>query len=226
VITVPDRNVIYVQNVPTVSSDPNYWPATGSLPTNCTSGNGIGFPMAGEYVVSIPASYGCRTGDVFVKGTMNGELTIAAENYSYVTGDIVYASAQDDLLGLVGQNAVWVWNPVSRSCTGTCSATYASLLSDNRRIDAAILSVAHTFQVQNYNRGGSQGVLSVNGTISQKFRGIVRSGSNGYTKAYSYDQRYRYVAPPKFLSPVSTTYGVTVLVEVPAAFTAAGTGAS
>jgi hypothetical protein len=221
-IAVLDRNLIYVQNVPTVASDPNYWPTTGALPTDCTSGNGIGFPMAGEYVVSIPTSYGCRKGDVFVKGTVKGELTIAAENYAYVTGDIVYSASQVDILGLVGQNAVWVWNPISRSCTGACSPTYASLLADNRRIDAALLSVAHTFQVQNYSRGGSQGVLTVNGTISQKFRGIIRSGTNGYTKSYSYDQRYRYVAPPKFLSPVSTTYGVSVLVEVPSAFSETG----
>jgi hypothetical protein len=68
------------------------------------------------------------------------------------------------MLGLVGNNAVWVWNPVR--CTAACgtattissgsSATYANLLADNRTIQAAILSVAHTFQAQNYSVAGSR----------------------------------------------------------------------
>ncbi|TFD30595.1 hypothetical protein [Cryobacterium cryoconiti] len=223
-IPVLDRNLIFVQNVPTTAGDPNRRPTSGSgsLPdgyssSTCGAGNGIGFPTTNEYVASIASSYGCRNGDIFVKGALSGAMTLAAENYVYVTGDITYTTPLDDVLGLVGQNAVWVWNPVRYS-----SGSYSSLLSNNRTINAAILSVAHTFQVQNYDRGGGQGTLTVNGAISQKFRGIVRSGSNGYTKAYSYDARFRYIAPPKFLSPVSTTYGVNVIVDVKPAFTAAG----
>jgi hypothetical protein len=227
-IPVLDHNLLYVQNVATVASDPNYWPTsgTGSLPSGytsstCAAGNGIGYPATNEWVTSVTTSYGCRSGDAFVSGTLHGAMTIANENYLYVTGDIKYLDPQADTLGLVGQNAVFVWNPVSRSCSSSCS--YTALLPIDRRIDSAILSVAHTFQVQNYDKGGPQGTLTVNGAISQKFRGIVRGGTNGYIKNYSYDQRYRYIAPPKFLSPVSATYGVSVLVEVKSAFTSAGT---
>lgn len=223
-VDVLDRNLIFVQNVPTAAGNPNTWPASGAdmYPASytnavCAAGNGIGYPMSGEYVASVAGSYGCRNGDLFVSGALSGAMTLAAENYVYVTGDITYVSAQDDILGLVGQNAVWVWNPVKVS-----GGSYSTLLGNDRTISAAILSVAHTFQVQNYNRGGTQGTLTVKGAISQKFRGIVRSGSNGYTKAYLYDDRFRYIAPPKFLSPVSTTYGVNVVVEVKPAFTAAG----
>jgi hypothetical protein len=220
-IPVLNNNLVFVQNVPGVG-DPNYWPTTGSgsyptlgyTSTSCTSSNGIGYPMSGEVVSSVSTSYGCRNGDAFVQGALHGAMTIATENYLYVTGDITYTDSSSDILGLVGQNAVWVWNPVNSS--------NVDLLGNNRQINAAILSVAHTFQVQNYDRGGSQGTLTVNGAISQKFRGIVRSGTNGYTKAYSYDQRFKYIAPPKFLSPVATTYGVSVLVEVQSAFTTAG----
>ncbi len=78
-------------------------------------------------------------------------------------------------------------------------------------------------QVQNYDVGGNRGTLTVTGAIAQKFRGIVRSGSNGYAKNYLYDERLRYTAPPKFLSPVTTTYGVTVWIEVGKAFNGDGT---
>lgn len=230
--TPPANNVIYVQNVPTVASDPNYT-APGMMPVSgfaCNGGsgstrqngssangygNGIGYPAANERMPS-DSAYSCRTGDVFVQGTLDGQLTIAAERYIYVTGDVRYEDANDDMLGLIGTDAVWVWNPVT--------AGGASVLGgSNRRVDAAILSVAHTFQVQNYDTGGNRGTLTVNGAIAQKFRGIVRSGSNGYAKNYLYDERLRYTAPPKFLSPVTTTYGVTVWVEVGPAFTADGT---
>jgi hypothetical protein len=220
---LPANNVIYVQNVPTVATDPNYW-ATGALPTGLTctglggstgSGNGIGFPTTNE-AAPTATSYGCRNGDLFVSGTVDGNATLAAENYVYVTGDIIYEDSNDDMLGLVGNNAVWVWNPVKADTSSVLGNT-------GRRVDAAILSVAHTFQVQNYDKGGLRGTLTVNGAIAQKFRGIVRGGNNGYAKNYVYDPRLKYTAPPKFLSPVSTTYGVNVWVEVKPAFAANGT---
>ncbi|WP_341952897.1 hypothetical protein [Salinibacterium sp. TMP30] len=217
---LPPSNVIYVQNVPAVSSDPNYW-SSSSEPSglDCESasgnrvGNGIGYPT---YYETAPSSaYECRVGDLFVKGTLSGQATLSAEHYVYVTGDIKYDNADEDVLGLVGNDAVWVWNPTNSSNN--------PLLSDSgRRIDAAILSVGHTFAVQNPNAGGGRGTLTVNGAIAQKFRGIVRQGSGGYTKNYVYDTRLRYTAPPKFLSPVTTSYGVNVWIEVSPAFDSAG----
>lgn len=219
-IPVLDRNLIFVQNVPASSTDPNHT-STATLPTTCKATtyaqptNGLGYPLANEDLgsSSVADSYNCRYGDVFVEGDMRGLMTIAAENFVYVTGNIKYVDPQADMLGLVGNNAVWVWNPVNSSGNSLLSATSKS----NRRIDAAILSVAHTFQVQNKEKGGDRGTLTVNGAIAQKFRGIVRNGSNGYIKNYVYDARFRYMAPPKFLSPVTTTYGVSELVEVASA---------
>ncbi|WAB84826.1 hypothetical protein OVN20_04470 [Microcella daejeonensis] len=230
--TPPANNVIYVQNVPTVASDPNYH-ASGAVPVSgftCNGGtgasrpdgtsavgygNGIGYPATNERMRRNNA-YECRTGDVFVQGTLDGQMTIAAEKYIYVTGDIRYEDANDDMLGLIGTDAIWIWNPVN-------SSNQSLLGGSNRRVDAAMLSVAHTMQVQNYDVGGNRGTLTVTGAIAQKFRGIVRSGSNGYAKQYLYDERLRYTAPPKFLSPVTTTYGVTVWIEVGKAFESDGT---
>ncbi|CAO1653520.1 Flp pilus-assembly TadG-like N-terminal domain-containing protein [Salinibacterium sp. NYA9b] len=226
--TLPPSNVIYIQNVPSVSSDPNYW-SSSSRPSGLScvgannrtdsngNGNGIGYPISSETAPS--GSYGCRNGDLFVKGTLSGQTTLSAEHYIYITGDIKYNNADEDVLGLVGNDAVWVWNPT----TGDNRYYHSTLLSGtNRRIDAAILSVGHTFAVQNPSIGSGRGTLTVNGAIAQKFRGIVRSGSGGYVKNYVYDGRLKYTAPPKFLSPVTTTYGVNVWIEVEPAYEASG----
>jgi len=242
-IPVLDNNLIYVQDVPTRSGDPNYW-AANSNPTyftcaNATNGGftlksgstvGMQYPVSGEDVPSAsPAHYSCRKGDAYVQGTLKGAMTIAAMNYVYVTGDILYSNKTDsstDILGLVGSNAVWVWNPMvtTTSCGGWfgCSSSTGPSLPKNREIDAAILSVAHTFQVQNFDVGGDRGTLTVLGAIAQKFRGTVGQGSNGYAKNYNYDTRLRNIAPPKFLAPTSTTYGVTQYAGVATAFNADG----
>ena len=227
-ITVPENNVIYVQNVPAITSDVNHWPSsTNPSSFTCTStgdstrrgwsvGSGpskTGYPATiGSQTEASPTgtTYGCRAGDVFVKGTVDGAVTVAAENYVFVVGDLTYEDDNDDMLGLVGNNAVWVWNPIS---TGGSNMT-----ADHRTIEAAILSVAHTFQVQNFDRGNSQGTLTVMGAIAQKYRGTVARASggtilSGYGKRYIYDERFKFRAPPKFLNPVTTTYGVTSWVE-------------
>ncbi|RZS56450.1 hypothetical protein EV141_1914 [Microcella putealis] len=233
--TPPENNLIYVQNVPSVNTDPNFW-RSDQRPAglNCTGagnnsvegggsvvGNGIGYPIRFEQLPRLQAnSYQCRVGDVFVEGSMSGKITIAAENFIYITGNIAYRDSQEDILGLVGNNSIFVWNPVNSSGQ--------ALLSDvNRRIDAAMLSVERTIQVQNFYRGGDRGDLIVNGAMGQKFRGIVRQGTatvanGGYDKEYNYDPRLRYTAPPKFLSPVTTTYGINVWIETERAFNADG----
>jgi hypothetical protein len=236
-IDVLDLNIVYVQAVPAVGSADANAPANSNAPTNVTCANASGstppgwyyrtgstyiarFPAASEITPSGSGSlvhYGCKAGDLFVSGTVGGQITLAAENYIYITGDLTYIDKQSDMIGLIGTNAIYVWNPVS-STSGT------SLLSGvhDREIDAAILSVAHTFQVQNYNRG-DRGTLTIFGAVAQKFRGSVGMASGeGYTKDYQYDSRFRNTAPPKFLTPVSTTYGVTQYATVPAAFDADG----
>jgi Tfp pilus assembly protein PilX len=236
-IDVIASNVIYVQNVPTLSSDPNYSSAvpSGFACVNSNAGWTFGttqYPVANEITpdgssASKPA-YGCKNGDVFVKGTLKGAVTVGAENYIYITGDLTYSDAAKDIIGLVGNNAVWVWNPMKTVTSGSGwyqTTTTKPLLTDSgRTINAAILSVAHTFQVQNYDQGGdARGTLTVKGSIAQTFRGPVGLvGGSGYIKSYKYDTRFAYMAPPKFLSPVSSAYGVSQFSGVPAAFSATG----
>jgi hypothetical protein len=236
-IPVIAQNLIYVQTVPTASTNKNYWKSTENPPNFTCSAEStwtfgtLKFPATDEYLTNAsPAHYGCRNGDIYVKGVLDGQVTLASENYIYVTGDLTYKDKSDDILGLVGQNAVWVHKPVK--CTEWkkdwwgrryCASVANLNGTGDRTIEAAILSVQHTFIVQNYDLGARMGTLTVTGAIAQKFRGPVALGSSsGYAKSYAYDNRLKYMAPPKFLSPVSTTYGVSEIVEVKTAFTANG----
>ena len=227
---VPDNNVVYVQNVPGATNNINY-SATPPAGVRCDpttvngqtvrANNGLGYPLESEKAAA--SAYGCRNGDLFVKGTTNGKITLSSANFIYVVGDTAYADPQDDVLGLVGQNAVYVWNPINDS--NDCLPGYCNT---NRTIQAAILSVKHTFTVQNFAEIGYRGELQITGSIAQRYRGPVGNGStttinNGYKKKYTYDTRFKYTAPPKFLAPLTTTYGVTTFIEVDSVFDSDGT---
>lgn len=192
-----------------------------------SSGATVRYPLSNERTPeessSSSPSYGCVTGDAYIKGTVSGQITVASANFVYITGDLLYNDTAVDVLGIVGNNAVWVWNPMNTSSSGYgCSSSRCPMTAKNRTINGAILSVKHTFQVQNYAIGGDRGVLTVNGAIAQKFRGTVGRGSNGYDKSYNYDARLFAISPPKFLLPTSTTYGVTKYALVQTAFSADG----
>ena len=239
-VTVPARNLIYVQDVQfvagTVTANQPQWQnntypkktsSTNYTSTDCTNGNFLGYPLANEDIrTGISSAYNCKKGDVFVEGTLDGEVSINAENYIYITNDLLYDSTSpDSVLGLVAQNQVWVWNPVKDWNGSTSSPTATRFYNGDRTIDAALLSVNKTFQVQNYDVGGPRGTLTVSGAIAQKFRGPVATGNSttgalatGFSKSYNYDERFKYTAPPKFLSPVSTTYGVSTIVESKTAY--------
>jgi hypothetical protein len=179
---LPANGVIYIQNVPTSTSDPNYSACSGTS---------------------------CR-GDVRLNGTLVGQLTIAAQNDIIIVGNTQYHQypGGTDVLGLAANNNVVVNHPVSGGANAAGSLT-------NPRIDAAILSLNHSFYVQNWATGAPLGVLTVSGVITQKFRGPVGTFTagppptqvSGYDKNYNYDARLKYLSPPYFLSPTSSSWG-------------------
>lgn len=213
-IPVPNGGAVFVQNVPTSTTDPNGWRSNQAPHTCPTNGNGVGYPTSGETVpaaIDGTAAYGCRNGDLFIQGRLQGQVTFATENYLYVVGNTTYVDRDRDMLGLIGQGMVWVRNPRINSYVD----------SPNRTIDAAILSL-HSFAVQNTDKTGDRnGTLTVRGSIAQSFRGIVAQ-SSGYIKDYQYDARLRFRSPPHFLSPVTTAYGVTTWIETSPAMDATG----
>ena len=195
------------------------------------------------------SDYDCRAGDVFVDGTVNGQITIAAENNIDVIGNLHYKDdvGGDDLLGLIADQYVEIYHPVD--CTNvdpSCEmdadvpsalGSTVVVLADERAVEqlgpqrvqgpevqAAILSLQHSFRVQQYNIGDKNQLASlhVTGTIAQKFRGAVGTiNSTGYLKDYVYDNRLQYLSPPKFLDPVKVSWGVATWAEIktPVAYT-------
>lgn len=223
----------------------------GSATTSASStySNGQGYPAAGEWISggsysvwtgynwatywrtgSTSDTYGCSDGDVFVSGKFSGAMTIAAAGTVWLTGSVTYVNPNNDVLGLVGQDAVEVWNPARCGSFSGTACTSPTLLrrvgGENFEVDAGIASNAGTFWNQNYDIGQPLGTLTVKGSIAQNWRGIVATGggtiASGFAKNYVYDSRFLTTAPPKFLQPVSTSYGVTTQVEVQPAYLASG----
>ena len=112
----------------------------------------------------------------------------------------------------------YVQNSSSRYVQRICSKNLTGSQS-NPTINAAILAVNHSFTVPYWQRGDALGTLSVTGAIAQRFRGPVGTNSGGsvitgYAKSYVYDQRLKYLSPPKFLDPVASAWGVAVWREI------------
>jgi hypothetical protein len=213
-------------------------PSTQALPASgmCADGSiGDGYPVAGDWNTrALDAN--CRYGTVLVEGTLKGRVTISADNNIVITDDLVYQGAENgtDALGLVAENSVQIYHPVSTTCTkykdnnsskpciawarGTSNLKGPdNAYNSDPKIDAAILTLQHSFEVQQYDVGTKLGAIKIYGSIAQRFRGIVgQSGSTGtgYLKDYNYDSRLRYAPPPYFLDPVRSAWGQKTFGEI------------
>jgi hypothetical protein len=230
-LTQPTNGVIYVQNVPSDPADPNY---TSGCPYAGPTGGypyppNLPVPIVGDLTV-----YGCTAGDAFVVGILKGQLTIGSEANVTFVGNTTYAGGTTgtDILGVIANGQVNVFHPVSctdndSSCdmnrkggTGFNGAVGAGSVWGNSVINAAMLSVQHTFIVPYYNAGSPRGTLTVTGAIGQKYRGPVGTfnGSGivtGYSKAYTYDSRLKYLSPPRFLNAVQAAWQIATWGEIP-----------
>jgi Tfp pilus assembly protein PilX len=193
--------------------------AANKTAAGCAPGTGLSLPSNGViYVQGVPQCSGSScNGDVKLSngsgsgktGGLAGQLTIAAANDIVITGNVTYRDNKGtDVLGLIANNNVSVYHPVGAG----------DLTSPT--IEAAILSLNHSFYVQNWNQGSPLGTLNVNGVIAQKFRGAVgtfdQSGniSTGYNKNYVYDTRLKYLTPPYFLNPLQSSWAKLNFAEV------------
>jgi hypothetical protein len=157
------------------------------------------------FTATYPATSGC--GNAYVHGNFSSQLTLATENDIIVDGSLVHSG--EGVLGLVANNFVRIYHPFSsdevstETAHGKCnSGSNGPTSVSNIQIDAAILAINHSFIVDHYDCGAPLGNLTVNGAISQKYRGAVgTSGGTGYIKNYNYDDRLRYLEPPSFIEP-------------------------
>lgn len=150
-------------------------------------------------------------GDVQLKGTVNGQVTVIATDNVKITDDIRYADANaqgqpnagcNDVLGIISSKNIIVANT---------SANQSDVV-----IDAAILALGNSFTVQNYDSGDFRGTLTIWGSLSQKVRGPVGTfgwyGQTGYQKDYHYDSRFESIVPPYY--PTTGGYEVSSWKEV------------
>jgi hypothetical protein len=156
-------------------------------------------------------------GDIYVNGTYATGVTLAAADDIVITGGLLNSTDTDGqttptgtaTLGLVANQYVRVYHPVtnpgsSTSCTGSTS---------NLTIDAAILTLAHSFFVDNFDCGATA-TLTIHGAMAQQYRGAVAtSNSNGttgtaYTKNYNYDDRLRILLPPYLFDLQDTSWQI------------------
>ncbi|HEX6667190.1 MAG TPA: hypothetical protein VF081_11405 [Solirubrobacterales bacterium] len=178
-------------------------PANGVVYVENSTCSTIYSPFTATY----PVTSGC--GDAYIHGEFSGALTLATENDIIIDGNLIHSG--EGVLGLVANNFVRIKHPLagdtpikstqtSRSNCNTSSNGTGAMTAP--QIDAAILAINHSFIVDHYNCGPGLGNLTVNGAISQKYRGAVgTSGGTGYIKDYNYDDRLRIMQPPSFIEP-------------------------
>lgn len=186
----------------------------------CTS---AGYPASGEDTTGLTTNYDCKRGNAYVSGTVDAAVTVASADDVVVVGDTKYADGGSgtDVLGLAANGYVWVYHPVNSAKANLPGYTPVYT------IQAGILSLKHSFLVQNYDRGAalSDGStakkLNVYGAIAQAFRGPVGTGngttaSTGYLKNYVYDTRFGALQPPYFIKPVASPWQVQSVTDAPA----------
>jgi Tfp pilus assembly protein PilX len=191
----PDNGVIYVKGI-------------GA----CTTAS----PRVADY----KESPGC--GNLYVSGTYSHSMTLAAANDIIVkptdpakTTDANLVRSNDSVLGLIANNFVRVFHACDR--TASPDKTASPVLGDVK-IQAAILSLQHSFILDNHDCGSPLGKLTVEGVIAQLYRGTVSTHSSGtvksgYLKDYNYDDRLRYRSPPYFLNPVDAAWRIVKVNE-------------
>jgi hypothetical protein len=214
-LTVASRSIDQVKPIPPVI----YIDGTSDA---CTNG-AVGYPVAGEIVTTGGASdsswgkstnYDCHRGTAYVQGEVDSQITVAGADDVVLTGDLTLADDGNgtDVVGLIAGNDVWVHHPVDASGADLGGTRV-------RTIQAAILSLRHSFVVQNWDAGGGLGPLRVLGSIGQKMRGPVGAnapsggGTSGYLKDYTYDTRFKTIQPPYFLKPAANLWQVLTVTD-------------
>jgi Tfp pilus assembly protein PilX len=195
-------------------------PANGVIYVDADSTQGPCNPTQYPDSATYSEDNGC--GNVYVSGTYNNNLTIAASNDVIIApttdaGTLDWSGLDEKIqnganavLGLIANNFVRVGHPVKLN-NGSCNGNNSSAMdAKGLIIQAAILSLQHSFIVDNYDCGNPLGKLSVTGAIAQRYRGTVGSGggATGFIKDYLYDDRLRYRSPPYFLNPIDAAWNI------------------
>jgi hypothetical protein len=182
--------------------------------------SGSGCPStysASTYSTNSSGQYYGPCGDVYVHGTYNQPLTIVSDHDVIIVGNTSTSTCYTPTASCTTNPGLTTstdasGNPTGNATVGLVAGDFvrvmhpANLAPNPITIDAAILTLAHSFMVDNYTSGQTnpQPYLTVHGAIAQRYRGIVgQVGSTGYLKNYHYDDRLHVLLPP-YLFSIST----------------------
>jgi len=227
----PNNGVVFVQGCsPACATVPLYEPLGATLATSVyepdTLGESVG-PQEGDAIVE-----GTDRGPLTIGAADNviidGDICYQSWGANCATQPLSPGNA--DVLALVAYNFVELNHPMTQNhgnwvndaqCPGTSPSQYApfgvvggvTTAPDcdltNPIIDATILALNHQFDAHNFDQGATLGNISIEGAISEDWRGPVgTSGATGYIKQYTYDQMLTYLSPPDYLNPGTSAWGL------------------
>jgi Tfp pilus assembly protein PilX len=164
---------------------------------------------------------GC--GNAYVSGTYSSSFTLTSDADIVVgtptsSADLRRSSTSDAVAGLIATNFVRVQHRVTRTAAQAGDPENCTNVEQPPRgnvyIDAAMLSVGHSFIVDNFACGAPLGTLHVTGALAQNFRGRVAGSplgtgvDSGFVKDYNYDDRLKFRSPPYFLAPLISAWHI------------------
>jgi hypothetical protein len=176
-----------------LSTTPIIYAQNGSGCNSTYDPTNVAYP---SFTIGSTKAYYGPCGDIYISGTYSTPLTVAAANDVIITGNLTNST---------DTNPTGTASPTGSATLGIVADQYVRVMhcnttnnNPNVTIDGAILTLAHSFFVDNYDCGGlPQGTLTVHGAIAQYYRGIVgQVGTSGYLKNYSYDDRLSLILPP------------------------------
>ena len=149
-------------------------------------------------------------GNVTVKGTVKGQVTVAAANQVYINGGLMYNTnpntnpASTDLLGLVSKNKITI-------LTASTPA--------NVEMDAVFVALNGALQVDNPSVTGKVNMIQF-GSVVQAYAGPTGSFNpstglltGGWNLLQAYDTRLQTMIPPGFLAAADST-GRTIYTKI------------
>jgi hypothetical protein len=164
------------------------------------------------YATNSQGQYYGACGDVYVHGNYTQPLTIVSDH------DIIIVANNGTSTPGITTNVDASGNPTGNATLGLVAGDFVRVMHSASTnvsaitIDAAILTLAHSFMVDNYNTTGSSSTspqLTVHGAIAQRYRGIVGTTTGtGYIKDYHYDDRLHVILPPYLFDLLTAGWNV------------------
>ena len=167
---------------------------------NVTYADCAGTWTTGQSGSSAPSEGFCP----FSPGGTNDALGLIANNYAELNRPVIAASTQ-------GSGGPTVEPPCGATPAATCDPSDGT---DGVTVDAAVLALTQAFVVNNYTDSGTEGDLTLYGSLQQFARGPVgtfngSSITTGYQKNYTWDPLLDFVSPPSYLVPSTASWVLT-----------------